>query len=289
MTDPLVPHLLDILKNAPPNSFILGGGFGLLLKRQHLVHNRVLTLAESAGHVLPDARATTDIDLFLRMELFTEPASGKELRAVLDDLRYRVKEEKWQFVKPLDPLVENRELVLDLLARLPRGDENVKVRNIRVGSDSEAEIHGRKTPEAFAVDYGPVPIDVIDEGRVLGQVFVPHPYAWASMKVRAAHDWLRYTAQPWPLGDNRQPPSSKHAFDVAMIVAMITEEERDTAKQLAAQLRDEVIAAAIRHEAISLFGRADSPGWIEARRYDMFDDHELIWESLRDVLAIEAS
>ena len=30
MTDPLLPHLLDLLKHAPPDSFVLGGGFGLI-------------------------------------------------------------------------------------------------------------------------------------------------------------------------------------------------------------------------------------------------------------------
>lgn len=50
-----------------------------------------------------------------------------------------------------DPLLPH---LLDLLSRLPRRDEAVPVRGVRVGAGADAGVHGRKVPEAFAVDCG---------------------------------------------------------------------------------------------------------------------------------------
>lgn len=284
MSDLLVQRLHELVSAVPQESIILAGGLGLMLKRRHLAHLGAATLAQSAGHEHPEARATTDIDIFLRIELFTRQEEGRQIRLALDRLDYKERTPKWQFEKPLSDARPDPCVVVDLLARRPTDSEGVRVKSLRVGAGSKTDLHGRETVEAFAVECEPQIIDILDEGRSLEQVLTAHPYAWLNMKVRAAHDWLRFQMQPWELRENQQPPSAKHAFDVALIVAMITEAELDVCKRLAVEFRDDHVAQQIRSEATELFGRPEAPGWIEARQQGMFNDYDLIWPALSDML-----
>ena len=151
--DPLVAHLVDILNAVPPGSVILGGGLGILLKREHLIHDGAATLAASAGHGLPESRATTDIDLFLRMDNFTMPDVGRQLRTALDGAGYTVRTEQWQFEKPLGQGTAGL-VVVDLLARTPDADMGVIASGIRVGSGSGTGIHGRGRPRLLPSKIG---------------------------------------------------------------------------------------------------------------------------------------
>lgn len=287
MSDPLVRHLHDLIIAVRQDSVILAGGLGLMLKRRHLAHQGTMTLALSADHGHPEARTTTDIDLFLRIELFTRPEEGRRLREVLDGLSYKERTPKWQFERPLSDALPDQSVVVDLLARQPVDGEDVSVKPPRVGTGSGTGLHGRETAEAFAVEREPQIIDVLDDGSLLGQVLTAHPYAWLNMKVRAAHDWLRYQRQPWELRENQQPPSAKHAFDATLIVAMVTEVERDRCRDLASEFRDHPVAQQIRAEATELFGEPTAPGWREALRQGMFDDHDLIWPTLKAMLRVD--
>ena len=127
----------------------------------------------------------------------------------------------------------------------------------------------------------------MDAGAKVGGVSISHPYAFLNMKLRAAHDWHRFGIKPWVLRANQKPPSEKHVFDAASLVAMITEGELAVAAQLAAVWCDHTIAVAIRSEAVTLFGTSTSPGWLEARRQGMFDDHDLIWPTMKTALGID--
>jgi hypothetical protein len=287
MSDPLIRHLRDLVSVVPPDSVILAGGLGLMLKRRHLALSGTMTLANSSNHEHPEARATTDIDLFLKIELFTRPEQGRRLRRALDGLHYIERTPKWQFEKPLNDALPNQFIVVDLLARQPDDSEDVRVRTSRVGSGSGTDLHGHETVEAFAVECKPQNTTILDEGQACGQILTAHPYAWLNMKVRAAHDWLRFQAQPWKLRENQLPPSAKHAFDAALIVAMITEVERDECVQMATKFRDHPVAVEIRTEATELFGSPTALGWREAIRQGMFDDHDLIWPTLKEMLGTD--
>jgi len=287
MSDPLIRHLRDLVSVVPPDSVILAGGLGLMLKRRHLALSGAMTLAKNSSYEHPEARATTDIDLFLRIELFTQPEEGRRLRQALDGLQYRELTPKWQFEKRLSDALPDQFVVVDLLARRPDDGEDVRVRTSRVGSGSGTDLHGRETVEAFAVECEPQITTILDEGHECGQILTAHPYAWLNMKVRAAHDWLRFQAQPWRLRENQLPPSAKHAFDAALIVAMITEVERDECVSLATEFRDHAIAEEIRTEATELFGSPTALGWREAITQGMFDDHDLIWTTLKEMLGAD--
>lgn len=263
---------------------MLGGGFGLRVKRAHLANRRTPTLAQSVGYEVPEARATSDLDLFLRLEIFSHVESGLALRSAIDELGYVERTPKWQFQKPLSEAMRDHEVVLDLLAREPDPGSDVRVKGMRVGSGAGVELHGHKTPEAFAVEEDSIPCDVLEGDRVLGTVNVVHPFAMLNMKVRASHDWLRFQNDAWELRERQSPPSAKHVFDCALIVAMVTQAELEECRELCAAYREHPIATEIRQEALMLFELPTSPGWLEARRQGMFDDHELIWGTMMDML-----
>jgi hypothetical protein len=286
MSDPLMGHLADLCREAPAGSFILGGGLALRVRREMLLRSGASTLARGAGYELPEARATTDIDAFLRLEVFER--GDRQVRDAIDRLGYRVRTAKWQFQRPLYPGAEEPTLILDLMSAWPPETTAVAVHGIRVGSGSRADLHGHGVEEAFAVERDPREIALVKNGVEVARPHVAHPFAMLCMKVRASHDWLRYKRDPWTLGPNRKPPSEKHAFDVALCVAMLTEDERDECIELASAYADHPIAGAIRSEAAPLFGTPNAPGWRSAVHQGLFDDHDLVWEALRACLAVAA-
>jgi hypothetical protein len=242
MSDPLRPHLVDLVSGAIGDLLILAGGYGLMLKRRYLSDTGQKTLMET----VPDTRATIDLDFFLRLEVFIQKNGG--VRARLDELGYTVLVEKLQFQKLLPG---GQSVKVDLLAGSPRPDApSVKVSEPRVGSG--IGVHGRITPEAFAVEDSPVAIPV--EGV---QVWVPHPFAWIVMKTVAAGDWLRNPAKPY---------SEKHAYDVYLHVAMVTAEELAACQGFQQRHARHPMLQKAREDGQQLFGTETSAGFLEASR-----------------------
>ncbi len=214
--DALLPHLLDIVSDPAAEGLILAGGLGIQLKRQYLRDTEARTLI-TVGE-LPAVRPTQDIDLFLLIELFLKKERGATFRNLLNGLDYKPNKPNWKFGKPLgSAFPAHVEVILDLMARSPQEDENVKYDDMRVGKKSGTDLHGRNTPEAFAVEDVPLKIDVsgtrTDGMEIDAEVLVPHSYAWLNMKVKTAHDWLTQASAN---------PSEKHTFDVYMLTAMLT-------------------------------------------------------------------
>lgn len=276
--DPLMPHLMDILASPDLGGLILAGGFGIRVKQDYLARIGTPTLITP----IPPARATGDLDLFLRMEIFTSKDTQENARNAIDDLGYEPQQRNWQFVKPLGSNYVGRDVTLDLLSRHPTEKEKVRLDPPRVG---KGLLHGRDTEEAFAIDMDPIMInlrDVTTTGQTIdATVCVPHPYAWINMKIRAAHDWLRMTRGEIPYKNY----SEKHAYDVYALVAMLQEPELIRSAEIANQFADHPMAAAIREEAKELFSTPTSPGSLEVREqigeelvFDSFD------EALRTVL-----
>jgi hypothetical protein len=84
--DQLTANLLDLLfelegRNIP---IMIGGGFGLFLKRQHLQSSNARTLFDS----LPEPRATNDLDMFLRAEILSDLGRTREVRDAIVRLGY---------------------------------------------------------------------------------------------------------------------------------------------------------------------------------------------------------
>lgn len=272
--DPLMPHLMDVLARPELGGLILAGGFGIRVKQEFLAQTQARTLISP----FPLARATGDLDLFLRMEVFGNVQRKDDMRRAIDELGYEPTQRNWQFRKPLGERYPTRSVTLDLLSRRPQQGENVRFKDPRVG---EGSLHGRDTEEAFAIDVDPIPLPIRDRtsagDEIEAVVLVPHPYAWLNMKVRAAHDWLRRQRGEMEAKEF----SEKHAFDVYVLVAMLTEEELLRCGEIAGVFESHKLAAAIRAQAQELFATSASPGFLEARRQVESDlDFEAFHEGL---------
>jgi hypothetical protein len=107
--------LLDLLHALRDTDIqlIIGGGFGIYLRTQHVLAQRPRTLL----NVWPEARSTNDLDLFLRTELLVTPGKLKPLAAAIRELGYEVVAgaEKYQFSKPGPGGGEAGSLKIDLL------------------------------------------------------------------------------------------------------------------------------------------------------------------------------
>ncbi len=283
MIDPLLSHLLDIASDPAANDLILGGGFGIRVKQIYLREQGLRTLIPN----IPEARATQDLDFFMQMALFIQKERGKAIRKLLDRLAYEEHTPKWQFGKPFDTANPGIKIRVDLLARTPTSGENVRVKQPRVGVGIGIEIHGRETPEAFAVEDMPLRVPLMgarpDGSEVTASILVPHPYASLNMKIKAAHDWLQMEKGTRP----RKINSERHVFDVYMLVAMLTESELDEAVELAIRYHEVPAAEDIRSCALELFGKIDAPGMVELRRQVSAEiNYLLFWEALSKALGI---
>ncbi len=91
--------LLDLLHKIRDSEIqlIIGGGFGIYLKTNHIKRMDLRTLLDQ----WPESRSTNDLDLFLRPELLIESSRLKPLASAITGLDYKVVPgaENYQFVK----------------------------------------------------------------------------------------------------------------------------------------------------------------------------------------------
>ena len=96
----LKTSLLDLLHEVQGTEIklIIGGGFGIYLKTDHV---RRLG-AQTFSREWPEPRSTNDLDLYLRPELLIQSTKLKPLAEAVSRLGYQVVPgaEKYQFVKP---------------------------------------------------------------------------------------------------------------------------------------------------------------------------------------------
>lgn len=83
---PLFSSRLDLLRVLDSSGIplMIGGGFGLYLKRLHLERTGERTLFS----ILPAIRLTNDIDLFLRAEVLSDLARTREVADAIRRLGY---------------------------------------------------------------------------------------------------------------------------------------------------------------------------------------------------------
>jgi hypothetical protein len=284
---------------------VLAGGLGLRLKRDFLN----LTNAKTLFDVVPELRATSDMDFLLRMDLWAKKDEGtgefpaKGFRAMLVELGYQDVINSWNFKKPYAG-IDGKFVVLDLQARLPKSDdegktieaeEGIKVKDNQVGRGMKVNLSGLVTPEAFAFEDSPIEFE-IENGGGTASIQVPHPYAWLNLKVAAAQDWLleieggKTPKKPLDNGDSRR---LKHVTDVYIIVGMMTDEELTLAERLASKYVDLLIAKTIREGAKALFGTKESEGCLAIKAHNggelsaHFDEnYEVFWDALSRALGV---
>lgn len=223
----LEKSLLDLLSQLDSTTcpIILGGGYGLYLRRTILQREGPRTLLEH----WPEARSTNDLDLFLRPELLCDSSRLAPLKSALDELGYTPIEgaEHYQFRKDDPDGFIERGIKIDLLTG-PRScfeGSGLKVDERRVRPIPSIKVHAHPTDEAITLGENLQQVDFQNK-----TVFLPHPFTYALMKLFAFRDQVDFEHQ-----------GSHHALDLYCIIAMMTEEEWTTAKRMANANADSAI------------------------------------------------
>lgn len=228
---------------------IVGGGYGLLLRQEFVEKSGVRTVRES-----PVARSTTDLDLFLSVEVITDAVKMGALRDVLHGCGYSpvAGAEHYQFRKSLTYRGAQRTVKVDLLAPPPRDSSLralVKMDERRIRPRETRGIHAHNTPEAFSITEMPLLLELGSSPTV--QVRLPHPYSFLLLKLFAYRD-------------RRHDPAKElgvyHAFDLYRIIAMMDEDDYSAAEVLRDGLAGDEVVVEARRIVRELFAGADSPG-----------------------------
>ena len=177
----LEKSLLDLLSKLNSTSFpiILGGGYGLYLRRTILEQEGARTLLEH----WPEARSTNDLDLFLRPELLCDSDRLALLKSALDELGYTPVEgaEHYQFRKDDPDGFIERGIKIDLLTGPSSSFDGtgLKVDKRRVRPYPSVKVHAHPTDEAITLDehLQEVKFQIGGDGESANKsVYLPHPF-----------------------------------------------------------------------------------------------------------------
>ncbi|WP_425613849.1 hypothetical protein NA78x_003693 [Anatilimnocola sp. NA78] len=224
--------LLDVLYETRSDDLklIIGGGYGIFLKREYVVQAGNRTLFPEWPH----PRSTNDLDLFLRPNLLIESQKLKPLSEALKRLGYEFIQgaEKYQFAKPGPTGGREGGLKIDILTgpRSRFGGTGAKVANRRVQPRPSVDLHAHPVDEALTLEDELLPLTLqgpISNGSPYQAViYVPHPLTFAMMKLFAFRDRVH---------DRDKEFGSYHALDLYTVLAMMSEEEWNQAVNLRQQ------------------------------------------------------
>jgi len=261
--DPLRGTLLDLDKQLGGNaSLCIGGGYGLYLKQLYLhEHPEVRTLFPL--DVLPAARTTEDIDLFLRAEVVTDSTRMKRIREALDALGFKVVESAkfMQFVRPVAIGSVKVDLMVGPLGAL---SDRVEVDSRRVHPQPSVELHAHPVDEALGIEEGQVAIPLA--GRLSSgeehatTILVPQTFTYLLMKLVAFRDRV---------DDADKDLGRHHALDVYRTVGLLTEPENAVVCQLSEQYRNAPKVIEVRRIVQEYFADGTSLGMLRIREHPL--------------------
>ena len=221
--------LLDLLYELRDTgeTIIVGGGYGIYLKMDHLRRTAERTLLEE----WPEPRATNDLDLFLRPELLIESEKLKPLAEALKSLGYEVvpSAKHYQFIRLGPNADEAGSLKIDILTgpRSRFAGTKVKADSRRAKPNPSVGIHAHPVEEALGLEEELLSItlagDLSSGDAWETEVMLPQPYTFALMKLFAFRDRLN---------DKNKEFGRYHALDLYTILATTTEQEWDQAMKL---------------------------------------------------------
>ena len=267
--DPLRTCLLDLLYELRDREIPLtvGGGFGLFLKRQHLVGRGERTLFAE----LPEPRATNDIDVFFRADLLADRISTIALVEAIRRLGY-VPVEEARFLQWKRPVVVggiSQEVKLDALVG-PLGDrrDRLQVNPPRVRPRGKGiGFHAHQSEEALFLEDAPIAIEIHGR-RSTGETYtatayVPEAFPYLLMKLSAFADRK---------ADENKDLGRHHALDAYTIVGMMTEAEYDRALMLAGRSRSDPNFGRVCDVVAAEFDGPTAPGMLRLREHRLFRD-----------------
>ncbi len=172
----LQTSLLDLLYEIKGTDIklIIGGGFGLYLKINHVQRQGTRTLLRD----WPEPRSTNDLDLFLRPALLIEPSKLNPLVKAIARLGYKVVPgaEKYQFVKPGPEGSEAVSIKIDILTgpQTCFKDTRVKVDARRARPNPSVGIHAHPVDEVPSLEEGLFAVQLerrLEAGRIVSEHF----------------------------------------------------------------------------------------------------------------------
>ena len=271
LDDLLKASLLDILYELKETDLrlILGGGYGLYLKRLHALRQREAGVRLLIETVSP-ARSTNDLDIFLRTEIIANAEHVKQFREALDRLNYRVIESAkyYQFVRKiiLEDGIE-REVKIDLLTRRPDlalyPTLEADIRRVR--PKPSQGLHAHTTNEALAIEDNPIEI-ALSGSRTTGdnfegRLYLPQTYPFLMMKLFAFRDQAN---------NEQKSYGREHALDLYTLISILTEEEFAISQQLASRYATSLEANEARAITASLFDNSASLGVRRLREHMLY-------------------
>jgi hypothetical protein len=228
--------LLDLLHEVQGTDIklIIGGGFGIHLKTDHVRQLGVRTLLRE----WPETRSTNDLDLYLRPELLIQSAKLKPLAEAISRLGYQVipGAEKYQFAKPGPRGDQAGSVKIDILTGPQSRFQGTRVKTDarRVRPNPSVGIHAHPLNEVPTLEEGLLQKTL--EGRLSSgdhgqaEIFLPHPYTFLMMKLFAFKDRLN---------DVDKEFGRYHALDLYTILATTMEMEWKYALELRNRRGDE--------------------------------------------------
>ena len=277
--DPLLNQLSQFAEKLAEKHirFIIGGGYGLLLKANHILRLGVRTRLEQ----IPTARSTGDIDVFFTTEVITDKTNMDAIRQSLDEMGYSPVPgaEFYQFFREVDIAGVPRKLKFDFLAAPVLGEEAKKVkadvRRIRPRGTAERPLHAHTTPEALTIEEHLISVNIGEADKPI-EVFLPHPFSYTLLKLFALRDQIDNEAKEF---------GRHHAFDIYTTWAMMTEEEFAQAEDLRQRYADVGVMPEAIEIADTLFADENAKGTIRLKEHAQAERIDLVEldEFLKDI------
>ena len=209
--DPLRDELINLARAVSSHGIdlIVGGGYGLYLRTEHILQTR----PETRFSELPVARSTEDIDLLLSVEVITDTQKMEAIRDTIADRGYEPVANYFQFKKEI---TGGLFVKIDLLASRPAlaADlQKVKISVMRIRPHNAKNIHAYVTDEAITLTEGLFPISLSADTTV----YLPHPFTYLLLKLFALRDHLDK--------EENKSKAKEHAADIYRTIGMMTEPE----------------------------------------------------------------
>jgi hypothetical protein len=229
--------LLDLLYEVRDKDIplIIGGGFGIYLRMQHVRTLGLRTLFSS----LPEMRSTNDLDLFLRVELLLSSKKLKPLADAIMHLGYKPVKgaENYQFAKAGPDNSIAGSIKIDLLTGPRKFFKESKLHTDirRVRPNPSVGIHAHPVDEVPTLEEKLLPMvlaGTLNTGsKWKAEVFLPHTYSFLLMKLFAFRDRVN---------DREKEFGRHHALDLYTIVGLITETEWRECLEFGKRMRTDV-------------------------------------------------
>lgn len=273
----LTSALLDLLKEIEGARLplIMGGGFGIYLRYQRMIEERRTSMFSE----LPEPRSTNDMDLFLRAELLMDSSQLKPLRTALTTLGYEVMKgaEHYQFVRIGRDGDIQKGIKIDVLtgSTKPFRGTPVKFDGRRVRPKPSIDLHAHPCEEALTLTEGAEAFRVrgprSDGTAGEGEVFLPHPFTFLTMKLYALRDQIN---------DPEKAYGRHHALDLYTVVGTMIAKEWEECLCFRARYSDEPVVQECGRIVNELFSRVDAMGSLRLRESAYFRPEFQITEFL---------